>query len=80
MEDDHCVIKDKRRSDQLIAKVPMTRNRLFPLRIVPDMKGKTNTGAAFKAESKEIVDPLDKKENGSADLQAAFQTEVQDES
>ena len=43
MEDDHCVIKDKRPSDQLIAKVPMTSNCLFPLRIVPNMKGKTNT-------------------------------------
>ena len=64
IEDDHCVIKDKRPSDQLIAKVPMTRNRLFPLRIVPEMKGKSNTGVAFKAESKEIVELLDKKENG----------------
>ena len=40
------------------------------------MKGKTNTGGAFKEEKKEIVKPLDKKENGSANLQAAFQTEV----
>ena len=52
MEDDNCVIKDKGPSDQLIEKVPMTRNRLFPLRIVPNMKGKTNTGSAFKEESK----------------------------
>ena len=81
MEDDHCVIKDKCPSDQLIEKVPMTSNRLFPLRIIPDMKGKTNKGVAFKEESKEIVDPLDKKENASSDdLQASFQTEVQDES
>ena len=50
MEDDHCVIKDKRPSDQLIEKVPMTSNRMFPLRIVPDMKGKTNTRAAFKGK------------------------------
>ena len=57
----------------------MTSNHLFPLRIVPDMKGKTNTGAAFKEESKETVDPLDKKENGSANLQATFHTEIQDE-
>ena len=68
MEDEHCVIKDKRPSDQLIAKVPMTRNRLFPLRIVPDMIGKTNTGVALKEESKETVEPLVKKENGSADF------------
>ena len=72
MEDEHCVIKDKRPSDQLIAKVPMTGNHLFPLRIVPDMKGKTNTGAPFMAESKETVEFLDKKENGNAILQAAF--------
>ena len=52
----------------------MTRNRLFPLRIVPDMKGKTNTRAAFKEESKETVEPLEEKENGSVDFQAAFQT------
>ena len=36
MEDKHCVIKDIHPSNQLIARVPMTRNRLFPLRIVPD--------------------------------------------
>ena len=76
MEDYHCVIKDKRPSDQLIEKVPMTRNRLFPLRIVLDMKGNTNTGAAFKEKSEETVDILDKKENGSTDMQAAFQIEV----
>ena len=53
---------------------------MFPLRIVLDMKGKKNIGAAFKAESKETVDLLDKKENWSANFQVAFQTEVQDES
>ena len=52
MEDDHCVIKDKHPSNQLIVKVLMTSNHLFSLRIVPDMKGKTNTGAAFKPKSK----------------------------
>ena len=76
MEYEHCVIKDKCPSDQLIAKVPMTSNRLFPLRIVLDMKGNKNIGAAFKEEIKEIVEPLDKKENGSADFQAAFQIEL----
>ena len=60
MEDEHCVIKDKRPSNQLIAKVPMTSNHLFPLRIVPDMKEKTNTGAAFKEESEETVELLNK--------------------
>ena len=80
IEDDHCVIKDKCPSNQLIAKVPMTSNRLFPLRIVPNMKGRTNTGATFKVESEETIELLDKKENDSANLQVAFQTEVQDES
>ena len=80
MEDDHYVIKDKHLSNQPIAKVPMRRNCLFPLRIVPKMKGKTNKGATFKEESKETVESLDNKENGSANLQATFQTEVQDES
>ena len=61
MEDEHYVIKDKRPSDQLITKVPMTSNRLFPLRIVPDIKGKTKTGAAFKEESEETIELLDKK-------------------
>ena len=64
----------------MIVKVPMTSNRLFPLRIVPDMKGKLNSGAAFKEESKEIIPLLDKKENQSVDFQDAFQTKVQDES
>ena len=50
MEDEYCVIKDKRPNNQLIEKVPMTSNHLFPLRIVPNIKGK-KTGAAFKAES-----------------------------
>ena len=44
------------------------------------MKGKTNKGAAFKAESEETVELLDKKENCSANLQIAFNTEVQGES
>ena len=50
----------------------MTSNRLFPLRIVPDMKGKTNTRVAFKAESKKVVEQFDKKENDNVDFQAAF--------
>ena len=50
IEDDHCVIKDKHPSNPLIAKVPMTSNRLFPLRIIPDMKGKKNIGAAFNTK------------------------------
>ena len=40
------------------------------------MKGKTNIGAAFKAESKVAVEHFNKKENDNVDFQAAFQTEV----
>ena len=69
MEDNHCVIKDVRPSNELIARVAMTRNRLFSLRIVL-----YNTKAAFKEESKEEVMYCDKKEKDNADFQAAFQT------
>ena len=72
----HYLIKDKHPSNQLIAKVSMTSNRLFPLRIILDMKGKTNTRVAFKEESKEAVEHFDKKENDTADFQAALQIEV----
>ena len=48
MEDNHCVIKDICPSNQLIEKVQMKINRLFPLRIVSHMEGKTNTRATFK--------------------------------
>ena len=68
MEENHYVIKDIRPSNQLIAKVPMTSNRLFPLRIILEMKGNKNTGAAFKAEIKEVVEHFDKKENDSTDF------------
>ena len=63
MEDNHYVIKDVCPSNQLIVRVPMTRNRLFPLRIVPD-----NTKAAFKVESKEEVVHCNKKENDSTNF------------
>ena len=75
MEDDHCVIKDKRPIDQLIEKVPMTSNCLFPLKIVPK-----NYKAAFKAEIKEEVIHSHKKENDNAEIQSTFQTEVHDDS
>ena len=56
----------------------MKRNRFFPLRIIPDMKGKRNTRDAFKAKSKEVVEHFEKKENDNAEFQAVFQIEVQD--
>ena len=72
MEDNHYVIKYIHPSNQMIAKVPMTRNHLFPLRIVPYMKGNTNIRALFKAKNNEIVVHCEKKENGSVEIQAAF--------
>ena len=78
MEDNHCVIKDILPSNQLIEKVPMKSNHFFPLRIVPDMKGKTNIGVAFKAKSEEADVHCDKKENDNTEIQETFQTEVQD--
>ena len=74
------MINYKRPSNQFIAKVPMTSNHLFPLRIILDMKGNTNIGVAFKAKSKEVENHSDKKENDNTDFQVAFQTKVQDES
>ena len=76
MEDNHCVIKDLRPRNQLIAKVPITNNRLFPLRIIPYMKVKTNIGATFKEENKEGDKHCDNQEKGFAEIQAAFQSEV----
>ena len=46
----------------------MTNNRLFPLRIILDMKGNTNIGATFKAEREEVDKHFDKKENDNADF------------
>ena len=74
------MIKDKCPTNQLIEKVLMERNRLFPLRIVLGMKGNTNTRAAFKAESKEVIEHFDKKENDSTEFQAVLQAKVKDES
>ena len=61
MEDDHCVIKDKHPSDQLIEKVPMTSNLLFPLRIVSDMKGKTTEEPHSRQKVKKQSSSLTRK-------------------
>ena len=80
MEDNHCVIKDKHPSNQLITKVSMTRNHLFPLSIIPYIKGKRNIGVVFKVERKEADKHRDKEEKYKVEFQATFQLEVQDES
>ena len=80
MEDNNCVIKNIHPSNQLIEKVPMISNQLFPLRIIRYMKGKRNIGAAFEEESKEEDTQCDKKEKDNTKIQEPFQKEVQDES
>ena len=80
MEDNNCVIKNICPSNQLIEKVPMISNRLFPLRIIRYMKGKRNIGVAFEEESKEHYTQCGKKEKDNAKIQATFQTKFQDES
>ena len=39
-EDNHYVILDKKASNFLIVKIKMTRNRMFPLKLKPVLKGK----------------------------------------
>ena len=75
MEDNHYFIKDILPRNQLRAKVWMTSNLLFPLRIVP-----YNTRVSFKDKTKESVINCDNKENYCAEIQAVFQTKVQDDS
>ena len=79
MEDNHCVIKGLRLSNQMIEKVPMTSNCLFPLRIIPYMKGKENSKDTFKEERTEAKKHYDKEENDSVDIQATFKSEVHGE-
>ena len=74
MEDNHCVIKEIHPSNQLIAKVPMTSNHFFHFRIIPNMKRKANSGVSFKEERKEADKHYNNKENGSAKIQATFQS------
>ena len=80
MEDTHCVITDLHPRKQLIKKVPMKSNHLFPFRIMQDMKEKENTGYAFKQESKEVEKHRDKEEKDITQIQATFQSKVQDDS
>ena len=75
MEDNHYVIKDITPRNQLIAKVSMTSNLLFPLRIVP-----YNIRVSLKDKTKESVVNYDNKENYCTEIQAVFQTKVQDDS
>ena len=62
MEDNHCVILDRCRSNQLIAKIQMKSNILFPFTLKPSMKKNTTQvvydtkdETAFKEQSEEEV-------------------------
>jgi hypothetical protein len=48
MEDNHCVIMEKCPSNQLIAKIHMTSNKMFPLTLKPTKK--KNTTLVFVKE------------------------------
>ena len=74
MEDNHYVIKDLRPRNPLIENIPMISNHLFPLSIIPYMKGNPNTLATFKAASKEAYKHYNKEEKDSAEIQEAFQS------
>jgi hypothetical protein len=64
MEDNHCVIMDKCPSNQLIARIQMTRNIMFPLTLKLSMKRKIvqvvddtkdeQSDTAFKEKSEEV--------------------------
>jgi hypothetical protein len=76
MEDNHCVILDRYPSNQLITRIQMTSNRMFPLTLKPTMKRKTtqvvyeekyvHSDTAFKEESEEVSVCCSKEEKGSA--------------
>jgi hypothetical protein len=53
MEDNHCVILDKCPSNQLIAKIQMTRNIMFPLTLKPSMK-KNTTQFVYDTKDEEL--------------------------
>ena len=74
MEDNHCVIKDLHPSNQLMTKIPMTSNRLFPLKMIPYIKGKENSGVAFKTQYKEAAKHCNKEEKETTKIQVSFQS------
>jgi hypothetical protein len=95
MEDNHCVIMDKCPSNQLIARIQMTSNKMFPLTLKPTKKKNTTLvvgkekyvqlDTAFTTESvcssneENSVCSIKKGENG-AEMKATFQSEVHDDS
>jgi len=76
MEDNHYVILDRYPSNQLITRIQMTCNRVFPLTLKPTIKRKimqviyeekyVHSSTAFKAKSEEVSVHCSKEEKGSA--------------
>jgi hypothetical protein len=95
MEDNHCVIIDRYPSNQLIARIQMKSNKMFPLTLKLAKKKNTaqsigrekgvQLGTSFTTESASSSNEennarsIKKGENGS-DMQTTFQSEVQDDS
>ena len=75
MEDNHYVIMDRYPSNQLIARIQMTSNKMFPLTLKPSMKRKTmqvvgkerdaQSKIEFKAERKKVSSHSSKEGKGS---------------
>ena len=57
MEDNHCVIMDRYPSNQLIARIHMTSNRMFPLTLKPSKK-KNTTQIVDKGKSVQLDTPF----------------------
>jgi hypothetical protein len=88
MEDNHCVIMDKCPSNQVIVRIHMTSNKMFPLAFNPSEKkniGKkkyaqlettftTKTAHSSKENSTHSI----KKGENDAQMKESFQFEVQD--
>jgi len=67
-----CIILDKFPSNQLIAAIKMTSNRMFPLKIKPDLN-------LEYAQTLSTVNSQEDKEKGAAITQTIFQAEIKDE-
>jgi hypothetical protein len=84
MEDNHRVIMDKFPSNQLIEKIQMTGNKMFPLTLKP-IKKKNTTQSTGKKESAHNFNEensacnTNKGENG-AEMNVSFQSKIQDDS
>jgi hypothetical protein len=95
MEDNHYVIMDKYPNNQLIARIQMTSNKMFPFTLKPTMNRNT-TQAVGKAKYVQLETTFTTKSGHSSNeensacsikkgecgtkMQATFQYEVHDDS